>query len=213
MKMHKTNKSMTICHAYTFGTYAVFMEPQPEPIKLSTDILHVIFQTLLLVSALIPLVYLAGMFLLKCQKSTANRMYIYMAFCLFMSQVLIMASFFFRDNWQKCTAFVGWIQFFYVSFMCWLFLEAIHRLDCILFFFDTKTNQDLLYHVLGIGFPISNTLAMKGFPYVEFKELDYCWIYTKNLQMGYFASPIILLLIAIVIVKIVTWREIKKNKK
>ena len=99
---------MTICHAYTFGTYALLMEPyQPEAAK-AVKTMHFVFQIMMLTSSVLQIVYIAGMFLLKCHTQTANRMYIYMAFCLFMSQVLtVLSSYFFRDDWERCATFTG----------------------------------------------------------------------------------------------------------
>ncbi|XP_066917934.1 adhesion G protein-coupled receptor L2-like [Clytia hemisphaerica] len=214
MKILKTNKSMTVCKAYTFGSFAVLMEPyvsknNSQPL----DVTEILFLAFISFSALLQLVYLAGMFSLKCHKNSANRLYIYANLSLFMMQVLIVFSFRHRDDWEKCAIYTGWIQFFFINILSWLMMESVHRLSNLLHFFHKDTNRDFLYHIVGLGIPLSNMIAMQGFPYDEYSSLRICWVYANDLRLWYFINPITAIICASFLIKFITFKKYQGQDK
>ena len=92
-------------------------------------------------------------------------------------------------------------------------MEAIHHFKNINNFLNRKTDEDLFYYLLGLGFPLSNAIAMMGFIYEQFDSVRFCWIYTSKGDIWYFIFPNLILALTLGIVKFLTFKKFRGEEK
>ena len=214
MKMIKTNKSMTICHAYTFGSYALLMKPVVvEDLSKPLDVSDIMFLSLIGLATVVQIIYLIGVISLRCHRYVTVRIHIMVSISFILVHGTMLYSFLYRDDWMKCSMFNGWIQFFFLNIISWLLMEAIHHFKNINNFLNRKTDEDLFYYLLGLGFPLSNAIAMMGFIYEQFDSVRFCWIYTSKGDIWYFIFPNLILALTLGIVKFLTFKKFRGKEK
>lgn len=214
MKMIKTNKSMTVCHSYTFGSYALLMEPVvDEDLSKPLDMLDIIFLVLIGLATVMQIIYLIGVISLRCHRYITVRIQINVSISFILEHGMMLYSFFYRDEWTKCSMFNGWIQFFFLNIISWLLMEAIHHFKNLNNFLNPKTDEDLFYYLLGLGFPLSNAVAMMGFLYEQFNSVRFCWTYSNNGDIWYFIFPVFIFSLTLSIVKFLTFRKFRGKEK
>eukprot|EP00112_Aurelia_sp_Birch-Aquarium-sp1_P010574 Seg2253.6 transcript_id=Seg2253.6/GoldUCD/mRNA.D3Y31 product="Adhesion G protein-coupled receptor L2" protein_id=Seg2253.6/GoldUCD/D3Y31 len=214
MKVVKTNDTTTVCSSsYIYmSSFAVIMEPYydqpPEP----TDPFTLATTLLTIASILAMIVFVFAMVSLGCVKTKYSRMYVYIAIGCILSQIAFLYALTKKNDWSMCTTMSTVMQLCHTSVMSWMMLESVHQLSRIRYFFnEEKSNIEAFYNVIGWGFPVAVIISLFGYPFEKFTKIRYCWVYVKGMDMWFFAGPLAALFLISVILRLITFYEIRKH--
>ncbi|XP_066917898.1 latrophilin Cirl-like [Clytia hemisphaerica] len=192
MAYRNGNSTMTVCKAYHHGIYAVLMEKiieEPEEF----DIWGLIMMLGMVVAILLSGAFIAFMFMFRMQLDIYCRLFIYTAFAVILFQITFLYSYLIRKNWSKCTSITSFLEVFQVQIVTWVLVQNIHQLSRLRLFFNSKTNVDALYLILGWCIPIAVLIALQGFPHHHYGELRYCWLDFSGMEWLYYAGPLVVI--------------------
>ena len=213
MKVSETNKSMTICLASHYGTFALLMEPIMPPVTEPISTLDVLTIILALVSIIMLIVYVIAMAMLECYQTVHCRIYIYIAVSMAFSHLFFLIGFFTRKDFGNCTSITTLMELASMFVVTWFMIDGMHQLSQIRPLFNPKTNANAFYIIVGVGLPIAVLIAMLEFPYPAFEELAYCWPNVDGLDHLYFIGPIAAVIAVVAFLRVMAFGKVRKDEK
>lgn len=213
MEVQFTNRTMTICRASHYGTFALLMEPIHAAVAkpMSTvDILTIIFS---LIALLLLVGFIISMGMLECYRSMQCRIYIAIAVSLFFADLFYFAGIFARRSSTTCTNLMTLSELTFMCVVTWFMIDAIHQLNMIKPLFNPKTNANAFYTIIGIGLPLAVLIAMLEFPYPPFDELAYCWPNINGAHYLYFIGPLSVVILVAGFLRMLTFEKIRSADK
>lgn len=213
MEVESTNKTMTICSAYHYGAFALFMEPILPTVEKPMTTFDIVAILLTLLAMLMIIGYVVSMAMLECYQSTQCRMFIYIAISMFFADLFFFLGIFTRSDFNTCTNLMTLYELAFMFVVTWFMMDSIHQLNMLTPLFNPKTCADSFYVIVGIGLPLAVLIAMLEFPYPEFKELTYCWPNVDGAAYLYFIGPLGVVIIVTTVLRMLTYEKVREADK
>lgn len=207
-----TNATTTVCASSHLSAFAVIMEPVYEEPKAPTDGFTLATIIMTVISIFILIGYLAAMAMLGCTRTRYSRMYMYIASACLLSQVVFLLGLMKKDSWSMCTTLSIVMQLCHTTVMSWIMIESVHQLSRIRYFFNEEnSNIEAFYNCIGWGFPFAVVISLIGYPFEQFSNVKYCWVYVKGMDIWFFCGPLVALMLISIILRLIVFYEIRKH--
>merc|ERR1719242_993378 len=157
--------------------------------------------------------FIISMGMLECYQSIQCRIYVAIAVSTLFTDIFYFAGIFARGQPDTCTDLMTLLELTFMCVVTWFMIDAIHQLNMIIPLFNSKTNADAFYTIIGLGLPLAVLIAMLEFPYSSSEELAYCWPTIDGAHYLYFIGPLGIIILITGILRMVTFEKIRNTGK
>ncbi|MFH4973304.1 hypothetical protein AB6A40_000013 [Gnathostoma spinigerum] len=194
-RVHKTNRSHTICHCDHLTHFAVLMDIRSNEIPIEHEV-TLTFVTYVGCTLSIVCLFLS-LFAFHCfGTSGGDRICIHKNLCF---SLLIAESVFLLGIWRtedqlSCSVIATILHYSFLCAFAWMLLEGFELYYMLVEVFQTRDSKRLYLYAFGYGFPGLIVALTFWYDKTSYGTVQYCWMKADSAFVLFFIGPVAVVL-------------------